>query len=426
MTAMSEDRRPKVVIVGAGFGGLFAAKALSGVPADVTLIDRHNYHLFQPLLYQVATAGLAPSDVAWPIRSILTRQRNVSVLLGEAQGVDLGKQQVAFEGQHIDFDYLVLATGARHSYFGNDEWSHSAPGLKSIDDATAIRRRLLIAFEQAENCNDPNERKRLLRFLIVGAGPTGVELAGAIAELAHFTLAADFRRIDPRSASVLLVEAGSRVLPTFDESTSRYAKRALERLHVEVRLNSPVIHCDANGVVIGEEKVEAATTLWAAGVAASPVGEWLGAKTDRAGRVIVRPDLSIDEAPNVFVTGDTAAATDRRGVQVPGIAPAAKQQGRYVARVIASRVHGRDLPPPFRYRHAGNLATIGRKSAVIEFPWLRLKGLLAWWIWSVAHIYFLIGLPSPVMVSFRWLWEYVTYGRGARLITGKEQETGRG
>ena len=421
---MSEDRRPIVVIVGAGFGGLFAAKALCSVPADVILIDRHNYHLFQPLLYQVATAGLAPSDVAWPIRSIVTRQRNASVMLGEVRGVDLGNQQVAFESKRVDFDYLVLATGVQHSYFGHDEWKHAAPGLKSIDDATAIRRRLLVAFEQAENCNDPHERKRLLRFVIVGAGPTGVELAGAIAELAHFTLAADFRHIDPRSASVVLVEAGSRVLPTFDESTSRYAKKALERLHVEVRLNSPVTHCDASGVVIGNEKIIAATTLWAAGVAAPPVGEWLGAQMDGIGRVLVGPDLSIDAASNVFVIGDVAAVVDRRGVQVPGIAPAAKQQGRYVAEVISSRIYGQNRPPPFRYRHAGNLATIGRKSAVIEFPFLRLKGLLAWWIWGVAHIYFLIGLPSPLLVSFRWLWEYLTYGRGARLITGKVKEDG--
>ena len=419
---MSEDRRHRIVIVGAGFGGLFAAKALSGVAAEVTLIDRHNYHLFQPLLYQVATASLAPSDIAWPIRSILTGQRNVSVLLGEVQGVDLGAGQVGFAGRRIDFDYLVLATGARHSYFGNDTWSANAPGLKSIDDATAIRRRLLLAFERAETCDDPVERERLMRFLIVGAGPTGVELAGAIAELAHFTLAADFRRIDPRSAKVTLVEAGPRVLPAFDEAMSAYARCALERLNVEVRVGSPVTDCDARGVVIGGKRIDAATTLWAAGVAASPAGDWLDVETDAAGRVIVGADLSIDEAPNVFVIGDAAAVTDRRGVQVPGIAPAAKQQGRYVANVIASRIRGRAAPPPFRYRHAGNLATIGRKSAVIEFPFLRLKGLPAWWIWGIAHIYFLIGLPSPLMVSFRWLWEYVTYGRGARLITGKEQD----
>ena len=416
-----EQRRPKIVIVGAGFGGLFATKALSRIPADVTLIDRHNYHLFQPLLYQVATAGLAPSDIAWPIRSILTRQRNVSVLLGEVQQVDLINQQVNFNGKPIDYEYLILATGAQHSYFGNDAWSYCAPGLKSISDATGIRRRLLLAFEQAETCDDPRERERLLRFLIVGAGPTGVELAGAIAELAHFTLAADFRRIDPRSATVLLVEAGPRVLPSFDEASSNYAKTALERLHVEVRVNSPVTRCDANGVVIGTEIVDAATTLWAAGVAASPVGHWLEAKTDKAGRVFVQPDLSIDGAPNVFVIGDAAAIYDRRGVHGPGIAPAAKQQGRFVAKVIAARIGGRSEPPPFRYLHTGKLATIGRKSAVIEFPFIHLKGLLAWWIWGIAHIYFLIGLPSPLMVSFRWLWEYITYGRGARLITGDTQ-----
>ena len=419
---MSDDRRPRIVIVGAGFGGLFATKALAKTPADVTLIDRHNYHLFQPLLYQVATAALAPSDIAWPIRSVLTRQRNASVLLGEVQRVDVDKQQVEFDGGPVDFDYLVLATGARHSYFGHDAWSADAPGLKSIDDATAMRRRLLLAFERAETCSDPDERQRLLRFVIVGAGPTGVELAGGIAELAHFTLAADFRRIDPRSARVTLVEAGPRVLPTFDDALSEYAQAALERLQVEVRVNAPVTHCDNTGIRIGDERIAAATTLWAAGVAASPVGEWLGVATDRAGRVKVSPDLSMDGAPNVFVIGDAAAVTDRRGVQVPGIAPAAKQQGRYVARVITARINDTGTPPPFRYAHAGNLATIGRKSAVIELPFLRLKGLLAWWIWGAAHIYFLIGLPSPLMVSFRWLWEYFTYGRGARLITGESRD----
>ena len=329
---MSDDHRPRIVIVGAGFGGLFATKALAKAPADVTLIDRHNYHLFQPLLYQVATAALAPSDIAWPIRSVLTRQRNASVLLGEVHRVDVDKRQVEFDGGQVEFDYLVLATGTRHSYFGHDAWSADAPGLKSIDDATAMRRRLLLAFERAETCSDADERQRLLRFVIVGAGPTGVELASGIAELAHFTLAADFRRIDPRSARVTLVEAGPRVLPTFDDALSEYAQAALERLHVEVRVNAPVTHCDNTGIRIGDERIAAATTLWAAGVAASPVGEWLGVPTDRAGRVSVSPDLSIDGAPNVFVIGDAAAVTDRRGVQVPGIAPAAKQQGRYVAR----------------------------------------------------------------------------------------------
>lgn len=411
-------RVPKVVIVGAGFGGLFAAKLMSRLAAELTVIDRHNYHLFQPLLYQVAAAGLAPSDIAWPIRSILRRQRNVSVLLDEVQGIDLDSRQVVLSDGCVDFDYLILATGAMPSYFGNDSWSESAPGLKSIDDATLIRRRLLLAFEKAEMCENPAERERLMRFVVVGGGPTGVELAGTIAELAHHTLAADFRRIDPRSARITLVEAGPRVLPGFHESISRYAEKALEKLGVDVRVGTLVTHCDASGVMLGEEFISAATTLWAAGVAASPAGEWLRVAVDRSGRVLVEPDLSVKDEPNIFVIGDAASVTDSNGVQVPGVAPAAKQQGRYVARVIASKIKGKEAPPVFRYRDAGNLATIGRKSAVIEFPFMRLKGFLAWWLWGTAHIYFLIGLPSPLMVSFRWLWEYLTYSRGARLITG--------
>ncbi len=414
------QRVPKVVIVGAGFGGLFAAKAMSRLPVELTLIDRHNYHLFQPLLYQVAAAGLAPSDVAWPIRAILRRQRNVSVLLDEVQGVDRDSRQLVLSDSRVDFDYLILATGAKHSYFGNDSWRHSAPGLKSIDDAILIRRRLLLAFEEAEMCEDAVDRERLMRFVIVGGGPTGVELAGTIAELAHHTLAADFRRIDPRSAQVTLIEAGARVLSTFHESSSRYAADALEKLGVDVRVGTLVTHCDASGVMLGEEHLPAATTLWAAGVAASPAGKWLGVAIDQSGRVRVEPNLSIENEPNIFVIGDAATVTDSNGVQVPGVAPAAKQQGQYVARVIASRIQRKKAPHAFRYRNAGNLATIGRKSAVIEFPFVRLKGFLAWWVWGIAHIYFLVGLPSPLMVSFRWFWEYLTYGRGARLITGAE------
>jgi NADH dehydrogenase len=413
---------PKVIIAGAGFGGLFAAKALRDADVQVLLIDRQNYHLFQPLLYQVATAGLAPSDIAWPIRSIVTKQRNAAVLLAAITGVDRERKRVLLEDGAVDYDYLVLATGARHAYFGHDEWRGVAPGLKSIDDATALRRKLLLAFEQAESSTDPALRQRLLQFVIVGAGPTGVELAGAIAELAHHTLAKDFRRIDPRSARIVLVEAGPRVLPTFSEPMSRYAKEALKGLHVEVRVGSPVTRCDANGVTIGEahreERIPAATVLWAAGVAASPVGTWLGIETDRAGRVAVGPDLSIEGDPNVFVIGDAARIVDSRGVPVPGTAPAAKQQGRYVGRLIERKLKRRAAPPAFRYRNVGNLATIGRRSAVVEFGKLKLRGRLAWWLWGIAHIYFLIGLPSPFIVSFRWLWEYLTYGKGARLITG--------
>jgi NADH:ubiquinone reductase (H+-translocating) len=410
--------RPRIVIVGAGFGGLFAAQALARVEADVTIVDRHNYHLFQPLLYQVATAGLPPSDVAWPIRSILSRQRNATVLLGEVTGIDVAHRVVALGERRLAFDYLVVASGSTHSYFGHDDWQPFAPGLKSIDDATAIRRRILNAFEAAEMEPDPARRERLLRFVIVGAGPTGVELAGTIAELARFTLAADFRYIDPRSAKIVLVEAGTRVLAAFKEPQSDYALRSLTKLGVEVRLNRTVTGCDAGGVWLGDERLESATVIWAAGVAASPVGSWLGAPTDRAGRVLVQPDLST--SANVFVIGDAASLTLPDGRRVPGVAPAAKQQGRHVAKVIAASIAGRQPPPAFVYRDPGNLATIGRKCAVIEFPLLTLRGFVAWWVWGIAHIYFLVGVPSPVFVSFRWLWEYLTYGRGARLITGHE------
>jgi len=406
--------------VGAGFGGLSAAAGLAGVDCDVTVIDRHNYHLFQPLLYQVATAGLPPSDIAWPIRSVLQRQRNAVVLLGEVVGVDVGARRVRLRDNEIPFDYLIVAAGATHAYFGHDDWRPHAPGLKSVDDATLIRRRILMAFEAAEMEPDAERRARLLRFTIVGAGPTGVELAGTIAELARFTLAADFRRIDPRSAKVTLVEAGPRVLAAFAQRQSQYAQRALEKLGVEVRVNSAVTACDAAGITIGTERVATATVIWAAGVAAAPVGAWLGAATDRAGRVKVGPDLALPADPAIFVVGDSALVETAAG-RVPGVAPAAKQQGRYVARVIARRLARSAAPPPFEYRNTGNFATVGRACAVIELPFVTLRGWLAWWIWGVAHIYFLLGVPSPLMVSLRWLWEYLTYSRGARLITGSER-----
>ncbi|MDZ4729364.1 MAG: NAD(P)/FAD-dependent oxidoreductase [Xanthomonadales bacterium] len=409
----------RVVILGAGFGGLFAAQGLARSKADLTLVDRHNYHLFQPLLYQVATAGLAPSDVAWPIRSILSRQKNAIVLLDEVQGIAIDRHEVLLKSGNLPFDYLVVATGSTHSYFGHEDWAGTAPGLKTVDDATMIRRRLLTAFEQAEMSMDETERQQLLRFVIVGGGATGVELAGTIAELAHRTLARDFRRIDPRQATITLVEAGPRLLPFVSESSSGYAQKALQRLGVEVRLGTPVSHCDASGVLIGSEFVASRTVIWAAGVAASPVAHWLNAECDRAGRVLVQPDLSIAADPHIFVIGDAAAVKTETGQSVPGIAPAAKQQGRYVAKQIARKIAGNNTQETFRYRHAGYMATIGRRSAVIEINSLKIRGWLAWWIWGVAHIYFLVGVPSPMVVSIRWLWEYLTYRRGARLITGK-------
>lgn len=413
-------KEPHVVIVGAGFGGLFAARGLASAPVAVTVVDRRNYHLFQPLLYQVAVAALPPSDIAWPIRSILSRKSNATVLMDEVVGIDVAARRVRLRRAELAFDYLVLAPGSTHSYFGHDEWQSSAPGLKSIDDATHIRRRILTAFERAETAPDPAERERLLRFVIVGAGPTGVELAGAIAELAHHTLARDFRVIDPRSTRVTLVEAGPRILPGFAASLGAYAQRALERLGVEVRVDSKVTNVDCDGVMIDGQRLAAGTVVWAAGVAASPTTRWLDAEVDHAGRVKVEPDLSIAGCPELFVIGDAATIRDVRGTVVPGTAPAAKQQGRYVARLIAQRVRGKPMLAPFRYRDVGKLATIGRQAAVIELPFIRLKGFTAWWIWGITHIYFLIGVPSPVLVSLRWLWEYLTYRRGARLITGTE------
>ena len=409
---MTDTSKPKIVIVGAGFGGLFTALNLKRVHADITLIDRQNYHLFQPLLYQVATAGLAPSDIAWPILGILSRQKNTTVLLDE----------VIAGNRRLPFDYLVIATGARHAYFGNPDRERHAPGLKSIDDATTIRHRVLMAFERAEMTDDERERERLMTFVVVGAGPTGVELAGTIAELARRTLAADFRRIDSRRARILLVEAGTRVLTAMPEDLSEYTERSLQKLGVEVRLGAPVTVCDAEGVVIAGERLPSATILWAAGVEASPAAKWLDAEADRAGRVIVQDDLSIAGQDNVFVVGDTASVMDDKGQQVPGIAPAAKQQAQFVAGVIRARLQGRKPATKFRYRHAGNLATIGRKSAVIEFPFLKMSGWLAWWIWGIAHIYFLIGVRSPLLVALNWLKQYVTYGRGARLITGPRKD----
>jgi NADH dehydrogenase len=410
------DKRPQVVIVGAGFGGIEAAKSLSRAPVDVTLIDRQNYHCFQPLLYQVATAALSPADVAWPIRHILRRQQNVTVFMAEVAGVDLAARRVQIAGDPIGYDYLVLATGATHSYFGHDEWAECAPGLKRIEDATRIRRSLLIAFERAELTSDEGERQRLLTFVIVGGGATGVEMAGAIAEIALQTLPKDFRRIDPRKSKIILLEAGPRVLPTFPDDLSDYARRDLIRMGVDVRTSTRVEGCDPRGVNLDQGRLDAGTVIWAAGVIASPAAQWLAAEHDRAGRVTVEPDLSLPGRPNVFVVGDTASVRDDKGNNVPGVAPAAKQMGRYVGRLIAARIAG-DALPPFRYRHPGDLATIGRRAAVVKLNRIHLKGFIGWLFWSVAHIYFLIGLRHRFIVAFTWLWDYLTLQRSARLIT---------
>ncbi|MFZ5783125.1 MAG: NAD(P)/FAD-dependent oxidoreductase [Pseudomonadota bacterium] len=410
--------QPRIVIVGAGFGGLSAAKGLAGAAADVTVVDRRNYHLFQPLLYQVATAGLSPAQIAQPIRSILRRADNVRVVLGRAIGVDRGRRIVQLEDREIPYDVLVLATGSRHAYFGHDEWEAVAPGLKKIDDATAIRRRILSAFEQAEQAAEARARRRFLTFIVVGAGPTGVEMAGAIAELAHVALRDDFRAINPRDARIVLVEAGERVLAAFPPGLSDAARRSLERLHVEVRLGQPVSRCDEAGVIVGDERIEAATIVWAAGVAASSAGRWLGAERDRVGRVVVAPDLTVPGHPEIFVIGDTAHAPGEGGKPLPGLAPVAKQQGEYVARVLRRRLAGHAPPGPFRYRDLGTMATIGRGAAVADFGWLRVHGFLAWLLWGLIHVALLIGFRNRLVVLFDWLWSYVTFQSGARLITG--------
>jgi NADH dehydrogenase len=407
---------PKVVIIGAGFGGPSAAKELAGKPFDVTLIDQHNYHLFQPLLYQVATAGLAPSDIAAPIRGILSHAHNVNVVLAQVSGIDVKGSAVIAEGRRIPFDDLIVATGAQHAYFGHDDWASYAPGLKTLDDATYLRRRILLAFEKAETEPDPEERRSLLNFIVVGGGPTGVEMAGAIAELSKRALAADFRAIDPREARIVLVEAGPRLLLPFDSKLSA-AKRSLEQLGVEVRLGSAVTDCDCSGATLGSERIPSRTIIWAAGVMASPAGTWLGAETDRAGRVKVGPDLAAPGHPNIFVVGDTALALDAHDRPIPGVAPVAKQQGRYVAELLAARAEGKTLPP-FRYRDFGSLATIGRKRAVADLGGVKVRGFVAWLLWSLAHIYFLIGFRSRLIVAMNWAWNYVTFQRGTRLITG--------
>ena len=415
---VSYEGIPRVLIVGGGFSGVAAATALRNTSCRVTLIDQRNYYLFQPLLYQVATAGLSPADIAGPIRGLFRDQPNVRVLLGGVTDVDIGAREVIMRNVRVPYDYLVIAAGARHSYFGHDEWAPFAPGLKQIEDATNIRSRLLFAFEQAENAEAPALRREMLTFVIVGGGPTGVELAGAIAELARHGLAHEFRAIDPSMARVILMQAGPRILPTFPESLSRQATAALATLGVEVLTDSAVERIDEEGVVVSGRRVAARNAFWAAGVMASPAAKWLKAEADQAGRVKVVEDLSVPGLPDVFAIGDTALSNGWNGNPVPGLAPAAKQQGRYVASVIKARIEGRRPPAPFRYRHAGSLATIGRKAAVADFGRLQLSGAFAWWVWGVVHILFLSGMRNRAVVALEWFWAYLTYHPSTRLITG--------
>lgn len=410
--------RPHLVIVGAGFGGLHAARALNGADVRITVIDRRNHHLFQPLLYQVATASLAPTDITYPIRGILRRQKNTQVFLTEAVAIDVGSRTLILQDGEIPYDYLILASGVRHSYFGHPEWEDYAPGLKSVEDALDVRRRILLAFERAEREPDAAKRRALLTFVVVGGGPTGVELAGAIAEIACMVMVSDFRTVNPREARTILVEAGPRVLPSFHEDLSAKAEASLRRLCVDVRTQSPVSCIGPDGVVIRDERVHAATVLWAAGVMASPLARSLGVPLDPAGRVLVEPDLSIPGHPEVFVIGDLAVFPHQTGHPLPGLAPVAVQEGQHAARNVVRRCHG-VLTEPFHYRDRGALATIGRAVAVAQFGPLKLSGFLAWMVWAFLHIFFLVGFRNRFVVLFEWAWAYVTMQRSARLITGE-------
>src|SRR3569623_441731 len=418
---MDNRARPKIVVVGGGFGGLAAIKALKGVDAEITLIDKRNHHLFQPLLYQVATTSLAPAEIAWPIRQLVHKRQEVTTLLGKVVGVDTKANIVHLEdGIDVPFAYLILGTGAQQTYFGHDDWEPYAPGLKTLEDATAMRRRLLIAFEKAEIETDPEKRRALLTFAIIGGGATGVELAGAIIELARITLREDFRNIQPEEARVVLIEAGARVLANFKPEMSAYAEKALRELGVEVELGQAVTAVHAEGVEYGGKALRAGTIIWAAGVLASPAARWLGVEADRAGRVKVAPDLTVPGHPNIFAIGDTVTVTNGDGKPVPGIGDAAKQGGKHAARVIRARVAGNTAAMPFHYAHLGDIATIGRSRALIDFGRIKLTGWIGWWAWGLAHIYFLIGMKNRIFIALNWLWIYLTGYRSARLITQDE------
>jgi len=416
--------RPRLLVIGGGFAGLWAVRALAGAPIDITLIDRCNHHLFQPLLYQVATGGLSAPAIAAPLRHILRRQKNVRVLMAEVCGIDRDARKLSLSaGDTLDFDWLLVASGATHAYFGNEKWAPYAPGLKTLDDAMHIRAQILGAFEQAELSNDPEVRAAWLNFVVVGAGPTGVELAGTLAEIARHTLKTEFRSIDPTRARVMLVEGGPRVLSGFEPAMSAKAQRQLEHLGVEVRTGAPVTAIAHDHVVVGDQRIATYTVLWAAGVAASPLGAMLGAPLDRAGRVLVEPDLSIPGYPHIFVAGDLASVKTEQ--PVPGTAPAAKQMGKQVAAALLARLRGRPAPS-FRYRDFGSLATIGRMAAVIQMGRLRLSGLPAWWFWLAAHVFFLIGFRNRLVVLIDWAWGYWTHQRYARIIVREVQPADAG
>jgi NADH dehydrogenase len=417
---------PHVVIIGGGFAGLAAARELRKAPVRITLLDRTNHHTFQPLLYQVATAGLAPSDITVPIRWRLRHQRNTTVLMAEVTAIDAARRVVVLDdAREIAYDWLIVATGARHAYFGHDEWEPFAPGLKSIDDAYTMRQRFLLAFEHAERSTDEAERRACLTFVIVGGGPTGVELAGSIPDIAKHALRGDFRNVDTATTRVLLVEAGPRLLPTFPEALSKAAQRDLEALGVEVRLGTPVTHIDGTSVRIGEEVVATRTVFWAAGNVASPLGRMLGAETDRSGRVKVAPDCSVPGHAEVFVVGDLCTLTREDGRPVPAVAPTANQTGRHAARMIRASLDGKPRAP-FKYFHKGDLATIGRHKAVAAFGRLHLSGYFTWFLWLFVHLMYLVGFRNRATVLLQWGWAYVTYQRGVRLIAGLTAGTGKG
>ncbi|MCO7460869.1 NAD(P)/FAD-dependent oxidoreductase [Stenotrophomonas maltophilia] len=423
---MSRERVPHLVVVGGGFAGLWATRALARERIRITLVDRRNHHLFQPLLYQVATAGLSAPDIAAPLRHILGHQRNVEVRLGEVVTIDKQARQIRMaDGSTLDYDTLLLATGATHAYFGNDQWADDAPGLKTLDDAIALRRKLLLAFERAEAEPDPAKKAAWLSFAVVGGGPTGVELAGTLAEIARHTLRNEFRHIDPASAKVRLVEAGPRVLSSFPEVLSLKARRQLEKLGVEVLTGTPVSDIDSQGFKLGDQFVPARTVVWAAGVAASPLARTLDVPLDRAGRVQVQPDLTLPGHPELFVAGDLAVLNQANGKPVPGVAPAAKQMGKYVAEVLRARLHDKPAPGPFKYADFGNLATIGRMAAIVHLGRLQLSGILAWWFWLAAHVFFLIGFRNRIVVLLNWAVAYWSYQRSARIIFGDDREDRR-